>query len=125
MKKALIFFFLLQFVGQQLFLQEWLKLPALFAHFREHKAEKNSFTDFASFFHAHYGCSQHKYSEDHSQLPFQEEIAATQSIQLFFSEPDAVRIIVANAQRKDNVPVYRPSWKNTDLSAIWQPPKII
>jgi hypothetical protein len=123
-KKALIFFLLLQFVSHQLFLREWAKLPALFTHFQEHKTEKRSFTDFASFFQAHYGCSQHKFSEDHSRLPFQEEIAGGQNIQLFFSPESPILITRSYQLKKDRLPVYRPSWKSTDASAIWQPPKI-
>lgn len=78
LKKAIAIFLLLQFVSNNTFAEELIKIPRLFTHFYHHAYEHKDIKSFPDFLQKHY--SEHHKTDSHSkghdgedndcQLPF-------------------------------------------------------
>lgn len=127
MKKYLGIFFLSIYLLSSTYGIEMFKLPFLFEHFQEHKAQ-NAKIDFSTFLKIHYSNSTKKdfdYEKD-LKLPFK-TISSTSTVTTFFFEENTTFEIVT---RQTLIPTIQPIFKKyaaplskSALFSIWNPPK--
>lgn len=132
MKKLLAIFLLLQFVTNNAFAEELIKLPKLFAHFYHHSNDHHDTDNFADFLADHYSNehkeNKHEEEDGDCDLPFKHcegccltshapFIAAVPS----FNASEFVFIITSSKKYTfENEKI-----KSICSPPIWQPPQLI
>lgn len=127
MKKYLGIFFLSIYLLSSSYGIELFKLPFLFEHFQEHKAQNNSI-GFIDFLKMHYSKSTTKdadYQKD-MKLPFK-TVSTSSVVSVFFSE-DTTPIQIESKQDFTNslqaiFKKYNAPLSKSVLFSIWNPPK--
>lgn len=126
MKKWIALFFFVIITLSQTEVHQLLRLPILFEHYSEHKAQNGALT-FSDFLLMHYASSNHK-DADHqrdSQLPFKShECPATINMHTLFVEQHAINIEIPAVQEVEITNFYVAIIPDSHLSDIWQPPKL-
>jgi hypothetical protein len=124
MKKLLVLFFALQFISNQTFAMELVRLPALFIHYHD---ENEAYTDFFDFLSEHYGHDDHDEAEhDHHNLPFKHcgGCCANHLIAPAFCGEAVAMTLAEPHYSRVSFFLSDQSIKNQFLNNIWQPPKI-
>ena len=127
MKKYLGIFFLSIYLLSSTYGIELFKLPFLFEHFQEHKAQNNSI-DFVTFLKMHYSKSNIKdadYQKD-MKLPFKTISTGNVMTIFLFQENNSIEIVKKQDYTKSIQPIFKkytaPLSKSV-LFSIWNPPK--
>ncbi len=126
MKKLLSIFLFCQIISNNVFAEELIRIPNLFAHYSHHSREHKDVTDFIDFINMHYGDnSGHETGDDDDEkLPFRHDdncvnSHVTCSVALpattHFIAPEQVPGIVVACKGK-NI-------QSLQISKIWQPPR--
>jgi hypothetical protein len=134
-KKVLAIFLLLQFVSNNSFAEELLKLPRLFTHFYHHSKIHNENDGFFEYLHKHYtDHHKDKHSRDHSDedndcnLPFKHCgnccVSMHVSTNAFLPSVLAADFNMVDKQ-SNTFPVGTEQIPNVKLDSIWQPPRLI
>ncbi len=129
MKKFLGYLLLLSFVGSSTGLDQLFKMPVVFTHFLEHRAEEPgiSFSNFLKMHFLNPGFSNHTHDHDHhQQLPFKNHDCSqhTDFLKIYQRKnlENTLNVAVKNClvftiPSKDNLP------PNSFFTDIWNPPK--
>jgi hypothetical protein len=124
MKKLFVIFFALQFISNQTFALELVRLPALFIHYHDEGEKYHNFFDFLS---EHYGHEEEDESKhDHHNLPFKHcgGCCANHLVAPAFCNEVTTVMLIEPAY--SNFIFFLPDhpFQNQFLGNIWQPPKI-
>ncbi|MBA2610743.1 MAG: hypothetical protein H0U95_02145 [Bacteroidetes bacterium] len=131
MKKLVAIFLLLQFLTNNAFAEELIKLPKLFTHFYHHSNEHHDSDDFVDFLVDHYSDNhkENKHDEDDNDcdLPFKhcEGCCLTSHIPLIafipsFNGSEFVFSVIS----KEKYSNENEKIKSMCSPPIWQPPKL-
>lgn len=117
----------MQFLTNNVFVEEVLKLPVLFEHFAHHKHEKEQGdTGFLHFLYDHY-VENHDEKPDshHDNLPFKHSDSCSSHSHTVVAFITTVNSFNYPAYINDSdMKIFSESFLNSQfLSSIWQPPK--
>jgi hypothetical protein len=130
LKKLIAIFLLLQFLTNNSFAEEVIKLPKLFTHYYHHSHEHNDKSNFIDYLAKHYSKNneqdEHDADDEHRKLPFKhcDDCCVNVHAPLLafmpsLNETDSVFAVVI---------IRKYSFQNEKIksicsSPIWQPPK--
>lgn len=131
MKKIVSIFLLLQFVTNNAFAEELIKLPKLFTHYHHHSHEHHDTGSFTDFLSKHYSGNhennEHQGEDNDCNLPFKHcnnccvgsHSPLIAFIPVFKGVPLSIITILFNNYSLENEKI-----KSMCVSSIWQPPKL-
>ena len=131
MKKLLTIFLLLQFLTNNTFAEELIKLPKLFTHFYHHSKEHHDTDNFADYLSDHYSADHQEEKQDDEdgdcELPFKhcDGCCLTSHTPLIASVPAFNTnefVFVVTSSKKYTF--ENEKIKSICSPPIWQPPKI-
>ncbi|MBN8702629.1 MAG: hypothetical protein J0M08_06165 [Bacteroidetes bacterium] len=131
MKKIISIFLLLQFLTNQTFAEELVKLPTLFIHFNHHAQEHKDVTGFYDFLKKHYSQKDQEHEQhdknEHGNMPFNHD---SNSCISSHSPISAYLPITLSTSFLNNIVVDQKYYltddqiKDSCFYSIWQPPKL-
>jgi hypothetical protein len=131
-KKLIAIFLLLQFVTNNTFAEELIKLPKLFTHFYHHSHEHHDSNNFVSYLSEHYSGNpennKHQGEDNHCNLPFKhcDNCCINSHVPLIAFMPvfQETKFLCVTISCKKHT-FENEKIKNSCASSIWQPPKFI
>ena len=131
LKKLVAIFFLLQFLTNNAFAEELIKLPKLFTHYYHHSHEHHDTDDFVDYLADHYSADhkedKHDDQDGDCELPFKHcdgcclttHSPIIASVPSFDDNEFVVEITASKQYISENEKI-----KSICSPPIWQPPKI-
>lgn len=125
MNKLVTFFLITAFLCANTSIGEFLKVPNLIEHYKDHKLEAlNTTSSFIDFIKEHYSKNTENTQKEHENLPFKTLDNNPSSLFVFTVSNFLCAVKKVNFVTH-KVFFYKKTFKSNLFTSIWLPPKIV